>query len=803
MKTIMEKYFNLVVNGKPSTQFLVGANCNNVVTNGVSDVVNSIALISGAKIDVRKIYNEQIVSFVGAVILGTFEEFPLLKFLFKNDYQELKETDGFAVRFYGGNCFVFSHTSAGVFYGVNDILEKGADVVWSRGYGKEFEQFIKSKNIACPIDYIEKPAFQVRGWHTCGVGMQGNHLDAGTMHAFARNKLNGKASAYDNALNDWGFKCVANTHFKWLNCDKYIEKYPNAFMRNFDGSIRKASAGASFLNYYDPKSAEILAQNYIDGLEQDPELIDRGLDVITSDDPHFFMMDEKGELLHAKPFTADNGVTVYPEQGNYKSTVYWNFLNRFVKIVAEKYPDVSFSALAYMYAEPCPAVALDKRLTARICVINANERLSFVDDNSEGAKQAVENIKAWKRKCSELYMYNYWMSFKGQIYSRPIAKVVQKNLQLYKELGVFGLLPEGKLDRAEKDGTDTFFDMNEMFIWQINKLFWNPYLDLDQLTDRFCRIVYGKASEDMKEYYRLLQKGWDERDSYVVYHTGGNVYTKDFIINAGVADGVLNALKSALSKKLSAVQKRKIQVIYDVVSSEIEKYSKFVEEIAYATYSNVGTENILSQENLAVKENPSSVWNTATPLKVFKNYQNFEDYDARADLSMRILYDKEYIYFGFCVSDDTLAPFDGTFSRFNIPYFKRLDGSEVTSYAETYIGGNSLNREKYYGYISGVYNSRGQKCYLNAGSPLGIDMPKGFKEGFYIHTDAQNPESSYYFHVQAIAFKDLGVSFEDATPYGSVVYYSNRYGRVGWKGTGLWDKAGFSNFILKDKEKVL
>ena len=141
----MDKLFNIVENGKPSVNFYIHSDCEKTVINGVNDVVKSIKLISGADISVHEITSEQITSFVGAVVFGTFDDFPALKFLFKDDFDALLDTDGFAVRAYGGNCFIFAHDSAGVFYGANDFLESGADIVWSRGYGKEYEQLIKSK----------------------------------------------------------------------------------------------------------------------------------------------------------------------------------------------------------------------------------------------------------------------------------------------------------------------------------------------------------------------------------------------------------------------------------------------------------------------------------------------------------------------------------------------------------------------------------------------------------------------------------------------------------------------------------
>ena len=88
---------------------------------------------------------------------------------------------------------------------------------------------------------------------------------------------------------------------------------------------------------------------------------------------------------------------------------------------------------------------------------------------------------------------------------------------------------------------------------------------------------------------------------------------------------------------------------------------------------------------------------------------------------------------------------------------------------------------------------------MNDGAPKKIPAPKDFKESFYFHYD-QDPKKRYYVHVQAISFEDLDIDIANARPYGSFVYYTNRYGRVGWKGNGLWSKQNFEEFILKKGE---
>ena len=257
-----------------------------------------------------------------------------------------------------------------------------------------------------------------------------------------------------------------------------------------------------------------------------------------------------------------------------------------------------------------------------------------------------------------------------------------------------------------------------------------------------------------------------------------------------------------MNKNLTVEQNRHISYIYATLSKKIFDIEKIKEEIAEVTYSNLGIDEILSNGQMAIEENAESVWNKTKRLTSFYNYSTFVEYDKNAKFNVRLLYDEKYIYIGFQVFDDTLLKkqvdcLDGGFVS-----AYRANGEKIDSYVETYIGGNILNMSEYYGYVSGIFKSREPFAfYLNDGSPHRIQKPKGFRESFYFHYD-DSKEKRYYFHVQAIAFQDLKVKCDDAMPYGSFVYYSDRYGRVGWKGNGLWAKQGFSQFKLLPKEKI-
>ena len=304
----------------------------------------------------------------------------------------------------------------------------------------------------------------------------------------------------------------------------------------------------------------------------------------------------------------------------------------------------------------------------------------------------------------------------------------------------------------------------------------------------------------MLRYFSLLQKGWDSKDALVWYATGGDVYYLQFVVQAGVADKIMRTLGKALQTAKTESVRARVQAIEGTVRGEIEKYKTFVKEEAIARYCGLGEEQIVSEEQMDFLHNANSVWTKTVPIKVLRDYGTMAFYPEQADFSCRMLYDEKNMYIGYAVFDDNLQEkrkqADGSERYF------RTDGSELIAYAETYIGGNAFNRTVYYGYISGFMGEKNEKgqFYENAGSPKGKPIPEGVRDVRFVSL-SDNPKERYHFHVQVIPFLALNVAADMATPYGSFVYYTNRFGRAGWMGYGLWSKQNFQSFTLLDRNK--
>lgn len=297
----------------------------------------------------------------------------------------------------------------------------------------------------------------------------------------------------------------------------------------------------------------------------------------------------------------------------------------------------------------------------------------------------------------------------------------------------------------------------------------------------------------MRKYFALLQKGWDSKYGLVWYNTGGDVYYLQFLIKAGVAKAVVSTLEKALKKAKTPSVKRKIQTIYQTVTTELEKYKDFQKEEAEVVYTDIGEEKLLGEAEMDYVNNEKSVWHTAKPLTVLRYCDTMQYYPKEANFSCRMLYDDKNIYIGYTVFDDQITEERLVGER---KRYYRLDGSEVISYGETYIGGNSFNQDTYYGYISGIMGERDSQWYENKGSPIRNPMPDGVRTVQFVKL-SEEKEKRYCFQVQVIPYEAIGAKSDACTPYGSFVYYTNRFGRAGWMGYGLWCKPNFSSYRLQ------
>lgn len=792
-----------LVTDTQSFGLFITPNAHTAIETAVREFSQCVHLITGVELQVIE------TSALDRVISGVcFALFSEVSALVSRDartrayMQALDGTDGFAVVREQNALYILSHTPSGVYYGAHDFLEKNADVVWGRGANEYAVDYLPAEELHIyRYNYAERSPFAVRVWNTCGIGSTGkDHVDDGTAGYYARNKINGTFHAVEPYWKSHGLRGVGIT-VKANNIDDLADTHPEYFMTDIDGKPKTHAASESFINYYNGDAAKEVAKRFVTFLETADT--DTLYSLIMPDNP-YFCVKETGKTLSEMPFTADDGTTVLPSDKNYKSTVYFNYMNRVVREINRLRPNTYVLTFAYLYSEEVPAIETDEHLIVSLAPIYTNERYAYTDESCEENRAIAENIRAWSEKSKKLCIYSYWNSFRGTIYMRPILKQVKEDLLWFEKLGVYGITAEGKLDcslvenmTVAQKNARKFFDMNEACTWVINKLLWNPHAEISVLLEQYAKIVYKEVASEFLEYYRLIEKGFESQNAYVWYPTGGDVYVLQFIINAGVKDEVLATLQRAKEKAITPSVKERIRSISETVEEQIAKYADFIKEEATITYTDKSEQEIVSEWSLDYRNNGESVWNKAVPIKVLRDYNTMAFYNQEADFECRMLMDENNVYVGYSVKDDEIDKVDKD-ENGHIRVF-RENGERMIAYAETYIGGNVLNQSTYYGYISGFRTSKADNVfYRNSGMPTRVREDKGLQDYYFVKT-SQNKSERYCFHVQKIPITALGVDKADFTPYGSFVYYTNRYKRAGWMGFGLWSKQNFQSFRIRRK----
>ncbi len=306
----------------------ISENADEIVEFAAKSFAEITKKVLSVPVETKKAKNFSCVT--NGFVFSTFEELNAISGLFERENAACNG-DGFCVTKKENVIFVLSHLSRGVYYGVHELLERNLPVVFSRGAKEESLQYQTTDDYDfSESEFVQNCPFTARSWNLCGIGSEGQgHLDDGTAEWLARNKSNATFHSIDEKWRKYGLFHNGKRVRQVQVFDEMMEAHPEYFMTDSDGKPKKAFGGyESFPNYYNQEVAEFLAERLVSGMENANH---EDTFHWTMPDNAYFYMIENGKRLHELPFTCDDGTVVYPKDGNYKSTVYFNFLNRLIR----------------------------------------------------------------------------------------------------------------------------------------------------------------------------------------------------------------------------------------------------------------------------------------------------------------------------------------------------------------------------------------------------------------------------------------------------------------------------------------
>lgn len=194
----------------------------------------------------------------------------------------------------------------------------------------------------------------------------------------------------------------------------------------------------------------------------------------------------------------------------------WTFVNDVAKEVAKEHPDKTVMGLAYGSAREVPN---------DIAKLSPNVGVAYCQTRSiritpEARAQIVGERKAWREKMTsdEFYIWEYYLTHedRNRLPGVPaiFTKLMQEDAQALRGVSKgeyvecsYGTNPNSMRNPA----------LNHYPYMVQARLYWNPDLNIPAFLDEYCRLFYGPAQEEMKEFFTFAEEVWmrDEPRSIV------------------------------------------------------------------------------------------------------------------------------------------------------------------------------------------------------------------------------------------------------------------------------------------------
>ncbi|MBP1988724.1 DUF4838 domain-containing protein [Paenibacillus eucommiae] len=705
------------------------------------------------------------------IILGTTESYPVSANLFPDDIAYLQHSDGYAIRKSGNRIYILGTEPKGVLNGVYDFLEKNAGVLWTRStdIGTLYDPLTTIE--ATKVDYVEKSPFKVRGWNLTGYGANGEyHEDPGTEAMMARNKMNAKMAEFANlplwerheAVGVKSFTLGHNLGY-WLPNELYFDSHKDYYNKDSNGNYIPV-ADDTQINFYHPDVPGVIAGRVKQFLVEHPiEYVGIGIN-----DNHYF---NQGELS-SSPFTTEDGTVIQPDEADYKSTVFYSFLNKIAAEVKATYPNVKIVTFAYFFTDIPPRVKLEDNIVIVMAPLTGDDRVPFntSDESSMNYSHRLK-LEGWLEKTTNVVMYNYYGSFLSDTYERPIADKVQADMKYYRDLGITGVIPEGLIDARVPN-----WSINALQFWLFQKLYWNPDADIEQLKQEYIQKAYGAAAEPMRRYYDLIEQGWNYDQQPIAYNTSANTYIGTYVIKAGIKDAAQAALNEAWSLA-DAKEKLRIEPIKATFEAMVLKIGELPNLSAKATKTTASKEEIIN--GLDFSQGP---WADAEPVTEFFHLGTTNR--APVETKVRLLWDEENLYVGYENFDDDVSKIVASDTVTSAHWWSSGADDDV----ETYITGD-LTGSSYYAFFVNPKAVQIEYSGPNANGAFTTEWEAHAKVG----TDRWNA-------IKVIPFASINVDPSVSKTLKAFFFreYHGMEGFFGWGGGSVWSWSDFKTVTLEE-----
>ncbi|MGA2624432.1 MAG: DUF4838 domain-containing protein [Bacteroidota bacterium] len=463
----------LVSNGKSSFTIFVAADAPAAVAASADTLGHYIHEISGADLPLSRLRTKK-----GGQIVIEVGKSSDRKF----DINRLGD-DGFRIKTVGKNIFMTARTVRGIRNAVYSFLEQ---YLGCRYFAPD-AQFIPhpSSIILGNIDTTEIPPFTFRVPYY-GEAFERRYIEWQRLSNEPRDSAGGIVIS-----SDWGM--WVHTLERLIPPERYFASHPEYFA--YKNGIRISDQ----LCLSNPEVLRLATTALAVAIEQNPG---RRYWSVSQ-------MDNYGFCECADCRGVDS------IEGSQSGSVI-----RFVNKVAAEFPEKIISTLAYQYSRKAPShVKPAKNVNIMLCTIECDRSKPIEADTSQGS--FLLDLRDWTALTHNIIVWDYVINFSHVVMPFPNFQVLQPNLRLFAKYGVKMLFEQGWPPGSG--------EMEELRVYLLSHLMWNPGCDAESLMHDFLGRYYGPSGKYIEQYIRLQTESLNKSDRALTLYEPPGVHSGDYL----------------------------------------------------------------------------------------------------------------------------------------------------------------------------------------------------------------------------------------------------------------------------------
>ena len=421
----------------------------------------------------------------------------------KQDLNNLSD-DAYIIKVIDGNIYITGNTSRSTLYGVYRFLEQFINF---RCFTKDCEVYDKLDFISIDEDYelIQDFTFEYREVY---------FRDAFDGDFAAKNMLNSNladlSNKHGNKVKWYNFH---HSFSDLINPKEYFDTHPEYFSL-VDGKRQKEHTELCLSN---PDVFNLCLARLRSWILNNPEC---KVFSVAQDEwmGHFIKM--ACECENCKKIDEEN---------NSQSGSIITFVNKLATAIQEEFPDKLIHTFAYQYSRKTPTKVIPhKNIIVRLCNIECSWAKSIEESallNPNGRDGLFLNdLLNWSKITNHLYIWDYAVNFRNYLLPFPNFRTMEKNIKLYKENNVKGILMQGNFSYGGKG----YFD--ELKSYVVAKMLRNDSKCLNELINDFCNNYYGKsASKYIIEYLNMWEDEIYDKTLWLYDDADSDLFTDELV----------------------------------------------------------------------------------------------------------------------------------------------------------------------------------------------------------------------------------------------------------------------------------